>query len=265
MNLDLFLFCAGVALLILVLVAVCDVSVEGNKRPEPSHIPAPPKSNPVPRIKFQRFAVKSMIRWEQMRGKSFSQIDYADKEDMESLLYVIYITSDKPGYTFEVFRQVMADERFMNAMSSDLGRIMEIVAQFQKKIVPDLGSTEGSPEYIGNIVSALIMAGLDAHYALNEMELCDLPLYLEAYERKRKEEMESSRMWTYFTMLPHIDARKMKNGARDLIIFPWEEEEMRKEAERAIREDAARFEELMKTKKTDYYGVEKDSGNLYSH
>ena len=46
----------------------------------------------------------------------------------------------------------------------------------------------------------------------------------------------------------------MKNGARDLIVFPWEEEEMRKEAERAIREDAARFEEFMKTKKTDYYG-----------
>ena len=86
------------------------------------------------------------------------------------------------------------------------------------------------------------------------MELCDLPLYLEAYERERKEEMEGSRMWTYFTMLPHIDSRKMKNGARDLIIFPWEEEEMRKEAERAIREDAARFEEFMKTKKTDYYG-----------
>lgn len=255
MNLDLFLFCAGVALLILVLVAVCDVSVEGNKRPEPSRIPAPPKSKPVPRIKFQRFAVKSIIRWEQMRGKSFSQMDYADKEDIESLLYVMYITSDKPGYTFEVFRQVIADERFMSAMSSDLGRIMEIVDQFRKKTtVSDLGSTEGSSEYIGNIVSALIMAGLDAGYALNEMELCDLPLYLEAYERKRKEEMESSRMWTYFAMLPHIDARKMKNGARDLIIFPWEEEEARKEAERAIREDAARFEELMKTKKTDYYG-----------
>lgn len=254
MDLSIFIFCAGVALLILVLIAVCDMSVEGHKRPAPSRIPCPPKLIMAPGMKYQRLTIKAIIRWEQMRGKSFSQIDYADKEDMESLLYVIYITSDKPGYTFEVFRQVIADERFMSAMSSDLGRIMEIVAQFQKKIVPDLGSTEGSPEYIGNIVSALIMAGLDAHYALNEMELCDLPLYLEAYERKRKEEMESSRMWTYFTMLPHIDARKMKNGARDLIVFPWEEEEMRKEAERAIREDAARFEEFMKTKKTDYYG-----------
>lgn len=254
MNLDLFLFCTGAALLILVIVAVCSVSVDGYKRPEPSHIPAAPKPKPMLRGKFHRLTIKAIIRWEQMRGKSFSLVDYADKEDIESLLYVMYITSDKPEYTFEVFKQVMSDERYMNAMSSDLGRIMEVVAQFQKKVVPDLGSTEGSPEYIGNIVYALIMAGLDAHYALNEMELCDLPLYLEAYERKRKEEMESSRMWTYFTMLPHIDARKMKNGARDLIIFPWEEEEARKEAERAIREDAARFEELMKTKKTDYYG-----------
>lgn len=224
-------------------------------KPEPSRIPAPPKSKPMLRGKFHCLTIKAIIRWEQMRGKSFSQMDYADKEDIESLLYVMYITGDKPGYTFEVFRQVIADERFMNVMSSDLGKIMEVVAQFQRKITTsDVGNSEGSLENIGKIVSTLIMAGLDAHYALNEMELCDLPLYLEAYESKRKEEMEGSRMWTYFTMLPHIDSRKMKNGARDLIIFPWEEEEMRKEAERAIREDAARFEEFMKTKKTDYYG-----------
>ncbi len=255
MDLSIFIFCAGVALLILVLIAVCDVSVEGHKRPAPPHIPCPPKLIMAPGMKYQRLTIKAIIRWEQLREKSFSLMDYTDKEDIESLLYVMYITSDKSRYTFEVFRQVLTDERFMNAMSSDLGKIMEVVAQFQKKTtVSDLGSTEGSSEYIGNIVSALIMAGLDAGYALNEMELCDLPLYLEAYERERKEEMESSRMWTYFTMLPHIDSRKMKNGARDLIIFPWEEEEMRKEAERAIREDAARFEEFMKTKKTDYYG-----------
>lgn len=255
MNLDLFLFCAGVALLILALVGVCNVSVCGYKRPEPSHIPAPPKPKLMLRGKFDRLTIKAILRWEQLREKSFSQIDYTDKEDIESLLYVMYITSDKSRYTFEVFRQVLTDERFMNAMSSDLGKIMEVVAQFQRKITtPDIGSTEGSPENIGKIVSTLIMAGLDAHYALNEMELCDLPLYLEVYEQKKKEQMEESRMWTYFTMLPHIDARKMKNGARDLITFPWEEEEMRKEAERAIREDATRFEEFMKTKKTDYYG-----------
>ena len=263
MDLSIFIFCAGVALLILVLIAVCDMSVEGHKRPAPSRIPCPPKLIMAPGMKYQRLTIKAIIRWEQLREKSFSLMDYTDKEDIESLLYVMYITSDKSRYTFEVFRQVLADERFMNAMSSDLGKIMEVVAQFQRKITTsDVGNSEGSPENIGKIVSTLIMAGLDAHYALNEMELCDLPLYLEVYEQKKKEKMEESRMWTYFTMLPHIDARKMKNGARDLITFPWEEEEMRKEAERAIKEDAGRFEEFMKTKKTDYYGMEKDSGNI---
>lgn len=226
-----------------------------NGKPEPSHISAPFKSKSTLRGEFHRLTIKAIIRWEQLREKSFSQMDYTDKEDIESLLYVMYITGDKSGYTFEVFRQVLTDERFMNTMSSDLGKVMEIVAQFQRKpATSDIGNSEGSPENIGKIVSTLIMAGLDAHYALNEMELCDLPLYLEVYEQKKKEQMEESRMWTYFTMLPHIDARKMKNGARDLITFPWEEEEMRKEAERAIKEDAGRFEEFMKTKKTDYYG-----------
>ena len=77
------------------------------------------------------------------------------------------------------------------------------------------------------------------------MELCDLPLYIKAYEKKRKEEMESGRMWTYLTILPHIDARKMKNGVKDLILFPWEEAE--REAEKEINEiEVEYFEELLK-------------------
>lgn len=238
------LFCLSVLFIIWITsIAIDNVIINRNKRSESSHIPAPPKFKPILIGKFHRLTIKTIIRWEQMREKSFSQVDYTDKEDVESLLYAMYITGDKPGYTFEVFREVLADERFINAMSSDLGRIMEIVAQFQKKItISDIGNAEGSPEYIGSIVSTLIMAGLDAHYALNEMELCDLPIYIESYEKKRKEEMESNRLWTFFTMMPHIDAKKMKNGAKDLIIFPWEEEEAKIEAERAINEGMEKFE-----------------------
>ena len=38
----------------------------------------------------------------------------------------------------------------------------------------------------------------------------------------------------------------MKNGAMDLITFPWEEVEVAREAERAINEDIDRFEQFMK-------------------
>lgn len=244
MGLNLFLFCACSAFLMLVIVVVCHASMGGNKRPEPSHTPVPPKPKSVSRIRFQRFTVKSVIRWEQMRGKSFSLVDYTDKEDVESLLYALYVTSDKYEYTFDVFRQVLADERFMNAMLSELGKVMEIVSQFQRKVATsDIGNSESSPDYVGAIVSALIMSGLDAHYALNEMELCDLPLFIEAYERKKKEQMEESRMWTYLTILPHIDAKKMENGAKDLITFPWEEKE---DVTEISDIEAQRFEEFMK-------------------
>ena len=79
-------------------------------------------------------------------------------------------------------------------------------------------------------------------------------MYIASHEQQKKENMESSSLWTFFTMLPHIDAKKMKNGARDLITFPWEEAEVKREAERAINKDSERFEKFMNTKKSDYNG-----------
>lgn len=126
-----------------------------------------------------------------------------------------------------------------------LERETSVLSQFQREQEKqDIVNSNSLPEMISGIVSVLIISGLDAHYVLNEMEICDLPLYIEAYEKKRKEEMESARMWTYLTILPHIDARKMENGAKDLITFPWEEAE--KQAEKEIKEtEIERFELFM--------------------
>lgn len=191
--------------------------------------------------------IKAIIRWEQLRKKSFSLMDYTSKDDVDALLYTTTIcNNDGMMYTFDIFRHTLSNEKLIKEMVSKLERETAMLSQFQKKQEKAvIGNTDDSPETIADIVSALILAGLDAHYVLNEMELCDLPLYIEAYEKKRKEDMESARMWTYLTILPHIDARKMKNGAKDLIIFPWEEVE--REAEKEINETEVEcFEELLK-------------------
>lgn len=190
--------------------------------------------------------IKSIVRWEQLRKKSFSLMDYSDREDVDSLLYTTTIcNSEGVMYTLDVFRKTLSNEKLVREMVSKLEREIAVLSQFQKKQEsPGKGSNEGIPEMIGSIVSTLVMSGLDAYYAFNEMELCDLPLYIEAYEKKRKEDMESARMWTYLTILPHIDARKMENGAKDLITFPWEEAE--KQAEKEIKEtEIERFELFM--------------------
>lgn len=200
--------------------------------------------------------IKAIIRWEQLRKKSFSLMDYTDKDDVDSLLYTTTICNNEGKmYTFDVFRQTLTNEKIVRELVLALERETAVLNQFQKKQEEsNLGISDASQGLIGELVSTLIMSGLDAHYALEEMELCDLPMYIEAFEKKKKEQMENDRMWTYYSMLPHIDARKMKNGVKDLIVFPWEEADLVREAEKALSDDSGRFEDFMKTKKSDYYG-----------
>lgn len=217
------------------------------------HRPGPPTmiNAPAPKKRFRldmriKINMKSVIRWEQLRKKSFSQMDYTDKDDVDALLYTTTIcNNDDVMYTFEVFRHTLANEKITHEMISVLERETAVLSQFQtKQETSDLGSTEVSPSMIGELVSILIISGLDAHYALEEMELCDLPMYIEAYESKKKEQMESDRLWTYLNILPHVDGKKLPS-ARDLYSFPWEEMEDMKEAERALTEDAETFEIFM--------------------
>lgn len=191
--------------------------------------------------------IKSIIRWEQLRGKSFSLMNYTDQDDVDTLLYTTTICNNEGMmHTFDLFRKTLSNEKLVREMILKLERETAFLNQFQKKQEETKDHAEGVIDMISDIVSTLIMSGLDAHYVLNEMDLCDLPLYIQAYERKRKEEMEGSRIWTYLTILPHIDAKKMENGAKDLITFPWEESE--KEAEKTIKDSEIERLELFMQK-----------------
>ncbi|MFT0500698.1 hypothetical protein ACMSD6_19985 [Bacteroides thetaiotaomicron] len=213
-------------------------------------LPSVPETS-VPKKRFSlnmkmRLNLKAIIRWEQIRQKSFSLMDYSDKDDIDALLYTTTICNNEDViYAFDVFRGTLSNEKLVQEMILKLERETSVLSQFQREQEKqDIVNSNSLPEMISGIVSVLIISGLDAHYVLNEMEICDLPLYIEAYEKKRKEEMESARMWTYLTILPHIDARKMENGAKDLITFPWEEAE--KQAEKEIKEtEIERFELFM--------------------
>ena len=58
------------------------------------HRPGPPITINAPASKKRfrldmriKINMKSVIRWEQLRKKSFSQMDYTDKDDVDALLY----------------------------------------------------------------------------------------------------------------------------------------------------------------------------------
>lgn len=204
------------------------------------------KKHPVKknRIKFNaKLTIKAVIKTEQLLNKSFGQIDYANETDLKTLLYCMVLTNNDILFSYAEFQHLMANDKMLKDILSEFERESKVLSQFQNKEKQDgTGNREGGTGKISDIISTLIMSGLDAHYAMNEMNLCDLPLFIAAYERKTKEQMESSRLWTYLGMLPHIDAKKLKNGAQDIYPFPWEMEEMKKEAEKAIQEDSGKLE-----------------------
>lgn len=207
--------------------------------------PPPPKAK-HPKFKMTvRLTMRALIRWEQLRAKSFSLMNYSGEEDMEALLYCSMLSCN-PGtlYTLEEFKHTMQNEKLVKQMAQALARESTVMGQFRQEsgTVQEAGQEpDGEPGFIKDIISTLIMSGLDATYVMDGMELCDLPLFISAYENKRKEQMESDRLWTYLSILPHVDGKKLPS-ARELYPFPWEIEEMKAQADKAIQEDSEKLE-----------------------
>lgn len=213
-------------------------------KPKAVATPPPPK-NKHPKFKMNiRLTMRTLVRWEQLRGKSFSLMDYSNEEDMEALLYCS-VLSCNPGtlYALEEFRHIMQNDKLVRQMAQALARESTVMGQFRQESDEKDGvaDCEGTPGFLKDIISTLIMAGLDIGFVMDEMQLCDLPLFISAYENKRKEQMESDRLWTYLNILPHVDGKKLPS-ARELYPFPWEQKEMEEAAAKSIEEDADKLE-----------------------
>lgn len=239
---EIFLF---VMLFLLVFAVVTNVSIEFTSmhkdvRGKTKNLSKNVKLTPI------KLTVKAVIRWEQLTGRPFSSLNYSDNEDVEKLLYVSALCSADNPCTFEVFQSILKNQRLLKGFVQEIEKDGKIVAQFQQMHTNSLsGQESGEPGYFKDIVYMLIQAGVNPHYLMNEAELCDLPELISAYERNKKEQMEASRLWTFLTILPHIDSKKIQS-AKDIYPFPWEMDEEKEKANQTIQNDTALFEAFMK-------------------
>lgn len=200
-----------------------------------------------------KLTIKAIIRWEQMNKKPFADIDYTKNEDIETLFYVCSL-SNNAFRAFAEFRESLNEEA-IKIMVADFEKETSIASQFKQptKEIPseDTGDTtqdQPVPIWIKDVIPYLIMGGLDARYALNDMELIDLPLYIDAHERRTKEKLESERLWAFMQLMPHL--KPGIKSARDFYPFPWELEENKKNAAASIEENKDMFESFMQSGKT---------------
>lgn len=192
-----------------------------------------------------KLSINSIIRWEQITGRPFYSLDYSDKHDIVTLFYVCSALTT----TFEDYKNNMTESE-INSQIKDIEIQTIISSQFQKKVTTNVKNdseddsiADESPVFIKDIIPTLILEGLDANFALYEMDICDLPLFVDAFEKMRKERLETQRLWVWLTVSPHLTK---KIEPKKLYPFPWEIKQIKADAARNMEQNKESLGKFLK-------------------
>lgn len=171
--------------------------------------------------------VASARLFEQLTGKSFFK---TDENDILQLAYCSLVANNDLTISYDVFLLMLETPKIGRWLMSE----MEKVTKFQEQLKYVRNNkieklNEGAEEEIvstdmmvSDFASALIINyGMDPHYVNYEMALYEMEDYFYAAEMKRRSDLEEKRLFTYLTMLPHLDPKKRRTP-EDILPFPWE-------------------------------------------
>ena len=176
--------------------------------------------------------VRSICYYETARGRSFFSKDF-EEEDMLFLVYAMIKENNDIDLTFDGFLYMLEDERVMNWCMLQLMFIQKEALQLNLKKKEDAGSGETTDVEVKmtDIANYLIIKNkMDVRYVMNDMKLWEISNYMEAASAAYEERLSEQRLWTYLTILPNVDGKKL-SGPEKLIKFPWDDKDDRKQKE----------------------------------
>ena len=198
--------------------------------------------------------IKSIIKFEQLTNKPFSLIDYTSEEDVSKLLYCIVLSNNDCQFTYSQFLQLLDSKKISKNLFEQFQTVCEVFNQFKNTGTEEentrdtVEGKESRGTYVKDLAALLVIqGGLDVNYVLNELSLNDIPLYIQALNDKQRERMEEQRLWTFISILPHGDSKKLKTPA-DLYPFPWELKEKEIEREKHVEEGVKMLDNILDNK-----------------
>ena len=145
--------------------------------------------------------------------------------------------------TFDQFKSILDMGNIGMKVQRAVSAEMAYLDQFKEEV----SDKEEKAPYMGDLAALLITFGLDAHFVLYEMKLFEIGDYLKAIDEHKKEQMERDRLWTFYTVMPHVDLKKIKSP-QDLMPFPWEREQLEKDALEQLEKDKDMFNKFFNSK-----------------
>lgn len=213
-------------------------------------------------------SLKAIQLYERYTHQSFLKLE----ETPENIIIFIYcVLCAHPENNFRMTYEGACSEffpKYAERLVYEFTSEMEYINQFKKaetnndstindeeKSSPD----EGETLFLSSLIPVLISdCGLDTHYVLDEMPYTLIEEYINYNVSKKRETMEEQRFWTYLTICPHIDSKKIK-GPEDLFEFSWEQGKKKRVAEEKLKADRARLIELGIIKEDKTLTEEKES------
>ena len=204
------------------------------------------KASETRQIKI-KLTIRAIIKWEQLNQKAFTQMNYGNENDIVSLFYVC-AQSDVHNLSLSEFKEKLTEES-LKEMIQDFDKQTLLDSQYQHISKKKIEKSKASdPVYIKDIASALIMNGLPADFALNEMTLNEMTLFSEAHDQIQRNRYEEERLWTFLKIRPHVSSKKSMKPS-DLILFEWEVEDRKQKAKETLEKGASTFEIFMNSSK----------------
>lgn len=195
--------------------------------------------------------IRSIVLYERLTGESFASFK-SDIEKVIPLLYCIIAGNNDISFSYgEAIEFLFSDEEFMKDLTKKLENSLKFQSQFnnatsytdnesdsENKEEPD------KPVYISQLIPVLVSdCGLSIEYVMNEMHYTEIDNFIHYKDERYKARMEEKRLFTYLTIAPNIDAKKVT--VEKLLPFPWEKEKKKKEGLKAIEKDKEKFLEFM--------------------
>lgn len=177
---------------------------------------------------------------ERLLKKPFGEFDLTDEETILTLMYAMVSENNDEVMTFDQFKSILNMGKIGIKVQRAVSDEMAYIDQFKEEVS---GKEEKAP-YMGDLAALLITFGLDAHFVLYEMKLFEIGDYIKAIDEHKKEQMERDRMNTFYSILPHVDHKKIKKP-QDIYPFPWEMEQIENDALEQLEKDKDMFNKFM--------------------
>ena len=198
-------------------------------------------------------SMRAIQLYERFTNESFLKLE----QNPDNILIFIYcVLVAHPENDFRMTFTTACAQFFpkhANELVSKFAGEMEFINQFKRTSDEADSSTNeeetSSPKeeetlFLSSMIPILINeCGLDTKYVLDEFPYTELETYVNYKVERDRERMEEQRFWTYLTIAPHIDGKKIK-GPEDLFEFTWEKDKKKTAAENKLQADRARLVEL---------------------